>query len=135
MDALPLVETKQPFKSIKLEKSNGNTCFDDFGVFGNFSRNFWLFSSPLYHICEYCRSILSKKIGSFRTFLFFKNTIVQFNVLKCLHESLRLSKSIQRAIPQKFRRSASMHIAKNGPFCTTPKYATIVLCSSGALKY
>ena len=45
------------------------------------------------------------------------------------------SKAIQRAIPQKFRMSASMHIAKNGPFCTTPKYATIVLCSSGALKY
>ena len=135
MDALLLVETKQPFKSIKLEKSNGNTCFDDFGVFGNLSRNFWLFSSPLYHICEYCRSILSKKIGSFRTFLFFKNTIVQSNVLKCIHEGLRFLKTIQRAIPQKFRRSASMHIAKNGPFCTTPKYATIVLCSSGALKY
>ena len=52
-----------------------------------------------------------------------------------MHEGLRFSKTIQRAIPQKFRRSASMHIAKNGPFCTTPKYATIVLCSSGALKY
>ena len=131
MDALLLVETKQPFKSIKLEKSNGNTCFDDFRVFGNLSRNFWLFSSPLYRKYEYCRS----KKGSFRTFLFFKNTIVQSNVLKCIHEGLRFSKSIQRAIPQKFRRSASMHIAKNGPFCTTPKYATIVLCSSGALKY
>ena len=45
---------------------------------------------------------------------------------------VRFSKAIQRAIPQKFRRSANMHIAKNGPFCTTPKYATIVLCSSSA---
>ena len=100
MDALLLVETKQSFKSIKLEKSNSNACFDDFGVFGNLLRNFWLFSSQLYHICEYCRSILSKKIGSFRTFLFFKNTIFQSNVLKCMHEGLRFSKSIQRALPQ-----------------------------------
>ena len=96
MDALLLVETKQPFKSIKLEKSNGTTCFDDFGVFRNLSRNFWLFSSPLYHICEYCRSILSKKIGSFRTFLFFKNTIVQSNVLKCIHEGIDIREEIDR---------------------------------------
>ena len=48
---------------------------------------------------------------------------------------VRFSKAIQRAIPQKIRRSASMLKCETTPFCYTPKYATIVLCSSGALKY
>ena len=48
---------------------------------------------------------------------------------------VRFSKAIQRAIPQKIRRSASMLKCETTPFCYTPKYATIVLRSSGALKH
>ena len=48
---------------------------------------------------------------------------------------VRFSKTIQRAIPQKIRRSASMLKCETTPFCYTPKYATIVLRSSGALKH
>ena len=48
---------------------------------------------------------------------------------------VRFSKTIQRAIPQKIRRSASMLQCETTPFCYTPKYATIVLRSSGALKH
>ena len=48
---------------------------------------------------------------------------------------VRFSKTIQRAIPQKIRRSASMLKCETTPFCNTPKYATIVLRSSGALKH
>ena len=45
---------------------------------------------------------------------------------------VRFSKTIQRAIPQKIRRSASMLKCETTPFCYTPKYATIVLRSSRA---
>ena len=48
---------------------------------------------------------------------------------------VRFSKTIQRAIPQEIRRSASMPKCETTPFCYTPKYATIVLRSSGALKH
>ena len=48
---------------------------------------------------------------------------------------VRFSKTIQRAILQKIRRSASMLKCETNPFCYTPKYATIVLRSSGALKH
>ena len=48
---------------------------------------------------------------------------------------VRFSKTIQRAIPQKIRRSASMLKCETTPFCYTPKYATIVLRFSGALKH
>ena len=52
-----------------------------------------------------------------------------------IHKRVRFSKAIQRAIPQKIRRSASMLKCETTPFCNTPKYATIVLRSSGALKH
>ena len=48
---------------------------------------------------------------------------------------VRFLKTIQRAIPQKIRRSASMLKCETTPFCYTPKYATIMLRSSGALKH
>ena len=48
---------------------------------------------------------------------------------------VRFSKTIQRAIPQKIRRSASMLKCETTPLCYTSKYATIVLRSSGALEH
>ena len=80
-------------------------------------------------------SITELKTAFFVLFHFFKNISNSSIVLKCIHKMVRFSKAIQRAIPQKIRRSASMLKCETTPFCYTPKYATIVLCSSGALKH
>ena len=80
-------------------------------------------------------SITELKTAFFVLFHFFKNISNSFTVLKYIHKRVRFSKAIQRAIPQKIRRSASMLKCETTPFCYTPKYATIVLRSSGALKY
>ena len=80
-------------------------------------------------------SITELKTAFFVLFHFFKNISNSFTVLKCIHKRVRFSKAIQRAIPQKFRMSASMLKCETTPFCYTPKYATIVLRSSGALKH
>ena len=131
MDAFLLFIKEQSLKLQKLEKSSGNSCFDELNIFVNLLRNFWLFSSPLYLKYEYYRV----ENGIFRTFSFFKNISNSFTVLKYIHKRVRFSKAIQRAIPQKFRMSASMLKCETTPFCYTPKYATIVLRSSGALKH
>ena len=80
-------------------------------------------------------SITELKTAFFVLFHFFKNISNSFTVLKYIHKRVRFSKAIQRAIPQKFRMSASMLKCETTPFCYTPKYATIVLRSRGALKH
>ena len=67
MDAFLLLIKEQSLKLQKLEKSSGNSCFDELNIFVNLLRNFWLFSSPLYLKCEYYRV----ENGIFRTFSFF----------------------------------------------------------------
>ena len=80
-------------------------------------------------------SITELKTAFFVLFHFFKNISNSYTVVKYIHKMVRFSKAIQLAIPQKIRRSASMLKCETTPFCYTPKYATIVLRSSGALKH